>query len=357
MDGTLGSQTALHARRLRRRDHERRASSPRSSARGARAGLARRRPRDRRPREPRGARRVRGDAGRSGSRSASASGSSTRSCLAPEDLARFAELGVAVLGPVLARAVRPRPRRALLGANDRRRLRVPLAARLGRARRERLGRARRGARPARRHPRRRPAHARRAARLAARSESLTVEQALHATTVAPAWLAGDERRRGRLLPGYLADLVVLDRDPVDDPRPRSSHEIAGRRHDGRRTLGAQPASLGLSPSPIRETPVRAMSLDAATIYTASMADSRTMLPVHETETCSVAACAEIVGVEVDRADRPRPLRGAAPLHRDRALLRRHQPAHARRAAALRSRPRASSSATATPSRPRGSSTS
>ena len=45
-------------------------------------------------------------------------------------------------------------------------------------------------------------------------EGLTVEQALHASTVAPAWLAGDERRRGRLLPGFLADLVVLDRDPV-----------------------------------------------------------------------------------------------------------------------------------------------
>jgi predicted amidohydrolase YtcJ len=45
-------------------------------------------------------------------------------------------------------------------------------------------------------------------------QALTVEQALHATTVAPAWLAGDERRRGRLVPGYLADLVVLDRDPL-----------------------------------------------------------------------------------------------------------------------------------------------
>jgi predicted amidohydrolase YtcJ len=44
-------------------------------------------------------------------------------------------------------------------------------------------------------------------------EALTVEQALHATCVAPAWLSGDERRRGRLLPGMLADLVVLDRDP------------------------------------------------------------------------------------------------------------------------------------------------
>ncbi len=55
-------------------------------------------------------------------------------------------------------------------------------------------------------------------------ESLTVEQALQATTVTPAWLAGDERRRGRLLPGFLADLVVLDRDPVTTP-PEELHEI------------------------------------------------------------------------------------------------------------------------------------
>ncbi len=48
-------------------------------------------------------------------------------------------------------------------------------------------------------------------------EALTVEEALVATTVAPAWLAGDERRRGRLLPGFLADLVVLSRDPVTCP--------------------------------------------------------------------------------------------------------------------------------------------
>jgi predicted amidohydrolase YtcJ len=46
---------------------------------------------------------------------------------------------------------------------------------------------------------------------------VTVEQALHATCVAPAWLTGDERRRGKLLPGYLADLVVLDRDPLEIP--------------------------------------------------------------------------------------------------------------------------------------------
>ena len=45
-------------------------------------------------------------------------------------------------------------------------------------------------------------------------QALTVEQALQASTVNPAWLAGDERRRGKLLPGYHADLVILDRDPV-----------------------------------------------------------------------------------------------------------------------------------------------
>jgi predicted amidohydrolase YtcJ len=48
-------------------------------------------------------------------------------------------------------------------------------------------------------------------------QAVTVEQALEATIVAPAWLARDERQRGKLLPGYLADLVVLDRDPLAIP--------------------------------------------------------------------------------------------------------------------------------------------
>jgi len=46
-------------------------------------------------------------------------------------------------------------------------------------------------------------------------QTVTLERALDATCVAPAWLSCDERRRGRLLPGLLADLVVLDRDPFD----------------------------------------------------------------------------------------------------------------------------------------------
>jgi hypothetical protein len=48
-------------------------------------------------------------------------------------------------------------------------------------------------------------------------EALTIEQALSATTAAPAWLARDERTRGKLLPSFLADLVVLTRDPVECP--------------------------------------------------------------------------------------------------------------------------------------------
>jgi predicted amidohydrolase YtcJ len=44
-------------------------------------------------------------------------------------------------------------------------------------------------------------------------QRVTLEQALHATCVAPAWLSHDERVRGTLIPGRYADLVVLDRDP------------------------------------------------------------------------------------------------------------------------------------------------
>jgi predicted amidohydrolase YtcJ len=44
-------------------------------------------------------------------------------------------------------------------------------------------------------------------------QRVSLEEALEATCVTPAWLAGDERRRGKLIPGFDADLVVLDRDP------------------------------------------------------------------------------------------------------------------------------------------------
>ena len=60
-------------------------------------------------------------------------------------------------------------------------------------------------------------------------QRLTLERALLATCVNPSWLASDERRRGKLLPGYAADLVVLDRDPwVDLDAEVVATMVAGR---------------------------------------------------------------------------------------------------------------------------------
>jgi predicted amidohydrolase YtcJ len=72
-------------------------------------------------------------------------------------------------------------------------------------------------------------------------QAVTVEQALHASTVAPAWLAGDERRRGRLLPGYLADLVVLDHDPLAiDPEQLHDVEVVATMVGGRWVFNPPP---------------------------------------------------------------------------------------------------------------------
>ena len=55
-------------------------------------------------------------------------------------------------------------------------------------------------------------------------QAVAVQDALEATTVNPAWLARDERRRGKLVPGYYADLVVLSRDPFEC-RPEELPEV------------------------------------------------------------------------------------------------------------------------------------
>jgi len=74
-------------------------------------------------------------------------------------------------------------------------------------------------------------------------EALGVEEALHATTVAPAWLARDENRRGKLRPGYLADLVVLSRDPVECPPDElESVEVVGTMVGGRWVYNPPPWS-------------------------------------------------------------------------------------------------------------------
>jgi predicted amidohydrolase YtcJ len=46
-------------------------------------------------------------------------------------------------------------------------------------------------------------------------EKLTLHEALEAYTAGAAYLAGMENRLGKLKPGYLADLIVLDRDPFN----------------------------------------------------------------------------------------------------------------------------------------------
>jgi predicted amidohydrolase YtcJ len=72
-------------------------------------------------------------------------------------------------------------------------------------------------------------------------QRLTLDEALLATTVNPAWLARDEHRRGKLLPGYLADLVVLDRDPYDVDDLTDVHVVATML-GGRWTWNAPPWS-------------------------------------------------------------------------------------------------------------------
>ena len=84
--------------------------------------------------------------------------------LAPEDIHRFAKLGVAASVQFSHAPSDRRLADRYWGEQDRRRVRLPVAGRLGRRGRQRLGRADRGARPARRHPRRCPADDRRRSR-------------------------------------------------------------------------------------------------------------------------------------------------------------------------------------------------
>ena len=72
-------------------------------------------------------------------------------------------------------------------------------------------------------------------------QTVSVQDALLATTVTPAWLAGDEHRRGRLVPGQLADLVVLDRDPLECPPEELRRiEVVATMLGGRWVFGGPP---------------------------------------------------------------------------------------------------------------------
>jgi predicted amidohydrolase YtcJ len=48
-------------------------------------------------------------------------------------------------------------------------------------------------------------------------QRLTLQEAWQAFTLGPAYLAGTEASQGRLAPGYLADLIVLEQDPFSIP--------------------------------------------------------------------------------------------------------------------------------------------
>ena len=54
-------------------------------------------------------------------------------------------------------------------------------------------------------------------------QRLTVAEALHAYTLGSAYAAGEEARKGSLAPGKLADLTVLDRDPLAIPPDELRH--------------------------------------------------------------------------------------------------------------------------------------
>jgi predicted amidohydrolase YtcJ len=72
-------------------------------------------------------------------------------------------------------------------------------------------------------------------------QAVTLAEALQATCVNPPWLMGDERRRGKLLPGYLADLVVLDRDPFAiEPEELPEVQVVATMVGGRWVHGAPP---------------------------------------------------------------------------------------------------------------------
>ena len=71
-------------------------------------------------------------------------------------------------------------------------------------------------------------------------QAVTVEQALHATCVAPAWLEHAENRRGTLRPGMLADLVVLSGDPLTcAPEELPELRVVATMVSGRWTYGGE----------------------------------------------------------------------------------------------------------------------
>ena len=209
----------------------RRPASPSACTRSATARTARRSTRSRRPRT-------------SGNRSGSATASSTASCSRP----RTSPASPSSASRARCSSRTRRPTATSPTASGRARPTAPTrSSRCStRAPWSRTAPTRRS-RSSIRSPASAPACAARSttATPGTREQCLTVDEAFRATCVAPAWLAGDERRRGTLIPGHDADLVVLDRDPWDDLDAQVVATMVGG------PLGAQSAAVGLTGAPHR----------------------------------------------------------------------------------------------------------
>jgi predicted amidohydrolase YtcJ len=71
-------------------------------------------------------------------------------------------------------------------------------------------------------------------------QAVAAADAVMCTTAAAAYALGEERRRGCLLPGYAADLVVLDTDIIRRPASIQSARVVATMVAGRWTHGAPP---------------------------------------------------------------------------------------------------------------------
>ena len=239
MDGTLGSRTALMLDGSGVRDHE-----PRG-ARGDRPGGAEAggpSPCTRSAtREPQGARRVRDDPAVWEPRGLRHRIEHAQ-CLDAGRHTSFRAARRRRLGAVHARAVRRASSRSgsgPTGSTGTYSFRSLLDS--GALRRERLGRAGRGARPVGRRRRRRPAHA------TWREDQRAHARAGAARDVRRAGvaLARRARRAARSSPAGSPTSSSLDRDPFACDPGRATRR-AGGGDDARRPLGAQPAALGLA---------------------------------------------------------------------------------------------------------------
>src|SRR5919199_4254501 len=55
------------------------------------------------------------------------------------------------------------------------------------------------------------------------SQRISIREALELYTLGGAYASCEESTKGRLAPGYLADFVVLDQDPLTSDQTRLSH--------------------------------------------------------------------------------------------------------------------------------------